>query len=414
MRRQTVVTIVLLLIIGAGFYGYRTYGQRLGLTATKAQQTAPKAQRAAAIPVITAPAIQGEFPVRRRSIGLLESPAVVVIRSRIDSQMTEKHVNDGQLVRKGDLLFTLDDRELLALIARNEAQLAKDEAARDRANADLKRTEELIARNVATRQALEEKTAEAKAAEATIAADKAQLDNDRVRLGYTKITAPITGRIGTIRVTPGNLVSASDTQGLVTITQIRPIRVSFTLPERDLAALRAAARSKKPPTVRVYAAGGTEPLASGELDFVDSSVDTATGTIMAKATFANQDFSLWPGMYVDVEIDLDTRPDTVSVPTVALQTSQKGPFVFVAKPDGTAELRHVETGAIVGERSAIRQGLKAGERVVVEGQLRLADGARIRDTAQQSDGAATPSSPLSDNAARQKSDSPAQQKDAAR
>ena len=356
--------------------------------ARRQSHTAQAPRVAPAVPVTTIVSEAGTFPVRRRSIGLLESPAVVVIRSRIDSQLLEKHVNDGQLVRKGDLLFTLDDRELLATIARNEAQLAKDEAARDRANADLKRTEELLARNVAARQQLDEKVADAKAAEATIAADKAQLDNDRIRLGYTKIMAPITGRIGTIRTTPGNLVSSSDAQGLVTITQIRPIRVSFTLPERDLADLRAARSRKQPPTVRVYAAGDAQPLASGQLDFVDSSVDTATGTIMAKATFANQDFSLWPGQYVDVEVDLDTRPDTVSIPTVALQTSQKGPFVFVVKPDGIAELRMVETGGIVDDRTAIRSGLKPGERVVVEGQLRLADGARVRDVGQQTGSAA--------------------------
>jgi multidrug efflux system membrane fusion protein len=384
MRRQTVILALFIVLIAAGYYGYRNFGDRLGLRteATRSQaSTGPRV--AAAIPVVTVAAEQGAFPVRRRSIGLLESPAVVVIRSRIDSQMLEKHVSDGQLVRKGDLLFTLDDRELLATIARNEAQLAKDEAARDRANADLKRTEELLAKNVAARQQLDEKIADAKAAEATIAADKAQLDNDRIRLGYTKITAPITGRIGTIRVTPGNLVSSSDALGLVTITQIRPIRVSFTLPERDLAALRAARSQKQPPIVRVYSAGDTKPLATGQLDFVDSSVDTATGTIMAKATFANQDFSLWPGMYVDVEVDLDTRPDTVSIPTVALQTSQKGPFVFVVKPDATADMRVVETGGIVDDRTAIREGLKPGERVVVEGQLRLANGARVRDVSQQ-------------------------------
>ncbi len=380
MRRQTVFLVVLLGLVAAGYYGYRNFGDRLGLTSGSSPSHSAQGRRVTpAVPVTTIAAEQGPFPVRRRSIGLLESPAVVVIRSRIESQLLEKHVDDGQLVRKGDLLFTLDDRELLATIARNEAQLAKDEAARDRANADLKRTEELLAKNVAARQQLDEKVAEAKAAEATIAADKAQLDSDRIRLGYTKITAPITGRIGTIRTTPGNLVSSSDAQGLVTITQIRPIRVSFTLPERDLAALRAARRAEQPPTVRVYAAGDLQPLASGQLDFVDSSVDTATGTIMAKATFANQDFSLWPGQYVDVEVDLDTRPDTISIPTVALQTSQKGPFVFVVKPDGTAELRMVETSGIVEDRTAIRSGLEPGERVVVEGQLRLADGAQVRD-----------------------------------
>ncbi len=386
MRRHRANPAVILalsfIVIALGYYGYRSFGDRLGLRSDTRSQAVTGQRVMPVIPVATAAAEEGAFPVRRRSIGLLESPAVVVVRSRIDSQMLEKHVTDGQLVRKGDLLFTLDDRELKATIARNEAQLAKDEAALQRANADLNRTEELLAKNVAARQQLDEKVADAKAAEATVAADKAQLDNDRVRLGYTKITAPITGRIGTIRVTPGNLVSSSDTQGLVTITQIRPIRVSFTLPERDLAALRAAARSKQPPAVRVYAAGNSKPLATGELDFVDSSVDPATGTIMAKATFANQDFSLWPGMYVDVEVDLATRPDTISVPTVALQTSQKGPFVFVVKPDSTAEMRVVETGGIVEDRTAIREGLKAGERVVVEGQLRLANGARVRDTSQ--------------------------------
>jgi multidrug efflux system membrane fusion protein len=171
------------------------------------------------------------------------------------------------------------------------------------------------------------------------------------------------------------------------------------LPERDLSALRAAARRKEPPVVRVYSAGGSKPLATGQLDFVDSSVDTATGTIMAKATFANQDFSLWPGQYVDVEVDLDTRPDTISIPTVALQTSQKGPFVFVVKPDATAELRMVETSGIVEDRTAIREGLKPGERVVVEGQLRLADGARVRDVA-QADAQASQSRPPQNDATR--------------
>ncbi len=382
MRRHILVILSIALLAAGGYAGYRHFAGKAAPASSAggpARQGGSLGGAQAAIPVVSAAAEQGEFPVRRRSIGLLESPAVVTIRSRIDSQMLEKHVNDGQLVRKGDLLFTLDDRELKATIARNEAQLAKDEAARDRANADLTRTQELIARNVAARQQLDEKIADAKAAEATVEADKAQLENDRIRLGYTKITAPITGRIGVIKVTPGNLVSAGATEGLVTITQIRPIRVSFTLPERDLPALRASRRREPPPTVRVFAPNSDKPIASGELNFVDSSVDTATGTIMAKATFANDDFTLWPGMYVDVEVDLDTRQDVVSIPTVALQTGQKGPFVFVVGADGIAELRNVETGGTVADRTAIRSGLKQGERVVVEGQLRLANGARVRD-----------------------------------
>lgn len=374
--RRIIVTGLCVVALAAGFLAVRHLAP--GLLEPARAQTAPNERPQAVIPVATVPVEQGAFPVRRRSIGLLESPAIVVVRSRIDSQMLEKHVNDGQLVRQGELLFTLDDRELKAVIARNEATLAKDEAARDRAKADLQRTQELLSRNVAARQQLDEKIADAKAADATVEADKAQIDNDKIRLGYTRIVAPITGRLGVIRTTPGNLVSAADTAGLVTITQIKPIRVSFTLPERDLAALRAGARRTPPPTVRVYASGSTTPLASGQLNFIDSSVDTTTGTIMAKATFANDDFSLWPGQYVDVEIDLDTRPDVISVPTVALQTSQKGPFVFVVK-DGVAQLRQVETGSVVGDRTAIRTGLQAGDRVVIEGQLRLADGAKVRE-----------------------------------
>jgi multidrug efflux system membrane fusion protein len=371
------LAVPLVLALAAGGAIYLASGPQGGRVLA---QSGPNAARAPAVPVITVPAQVSDFPVRRRSIGLLESPAIVVIRSRIDSQMTEKHVNDGQLVRKGDLLFTLDDREVRATIARDEATLAKNQAALERAAADLKRAEELIAKSAAPRQQLDQATAEFKAAQATIEADRAQLDSDRLQLSYTKITAPITGRLGTIRVTPGNIVSTSDTAGLVTITQIRPIRVSFTLPEQDLPALRAALKRSPSPAVRVYTHGNPKPLASGELNFVDSSVDATTGTILAKATFENRELTLWPGQYVDVEIDLDRRPRTVSVPTVALQTGQRGPFVFVAGDDGTVELRNVETGGIEDDRTAILKGLKAGERVVVEGQLRLANGARVRET----------------------------------
>lgn len=376
MHRRIMPVMLVGLALAAGGGIYHAFGP-----GSRAVAQNGNAARAPAVPVISVSAQESDFPIRRRSIGLLESPAVVVIRSRIDSQMIEKHVNDGQLVRKGDLLFTLDDREIRATIARNEATLAKNQAALERAAADLKRAEELIAKSAAPRQQLDQATAEFKAAQATVEADRAQLQSDQVQLSYTKIAAPITGRLGTIRVTPGNIVSTSDTTGLVTITQIRPIRVSFTLPEGDLPALRAALRRSPSPAVRVYTHDNPKPLASGELNFVDSSVDATTGTIIAKATFENRDLTLWPGQYVDVEIDLDTRPNTVSVPTVALQTGQRGPFVFVVRDDGTAELRNVETGGIEGDRTAVLKGLKAGERVVVEGQLRLANGARVRETA---------------------------------
>jgi multidrug efflux system membrane fusion protein len=347
--------------------------ERAGIGPKKASRSPT---RSGSAPVVTQLAKVEDFPVRRRTIGILESPATVIIRSRIDSQVLEQHVTDGEIVKKDDLLFTLDDREIKATIARDEATIAKDQAALTQAEAALRRTQELISKNVAPQQQLEQATAAYKAALQTVEADEAVLQADRLRLGYAELKAPITGRIGAIRVAPGNLVSASDTAGLVTLTQMQPLRVSFTLPERDLAALREAAQRTPPATVRVYTSGEPEPLSSGTLDFVDSSVDSSSGTIAAKATFPNETYKLWPGQYVDVEIDLATWPNTIAIPTLAIQSGQSGPYVFVAKEDQSVELRKVELAGADGNRTAVASGLHAGERIVVEGQLRLTPGTR--------------------------------------
>jgi membrane fusion protein, multidrug efflux system len=343
--------------------------------AVQPKKSSPSVQRGA-VPVVSQLVTVEDFPIRRRTIGILESPATVIIRSRIDSQVLEQHVTDGDIVKKDDLLFTLDDREIKATIARDEATIAKDQAALTQADAALRRTQELISKNVAPQQQLEQATAAFKAAQQTVEADQAVLQADQLRLGYAELKAPITGRIGAIRVAPGNLVSANDAAGLVTLTQMQPLRVSFTLPERDLAALRAAAQRTPPATVRVYTAADPEPLSSGTLDFVDSSVDSSSGTIAAKATFPNEHYKLWPGQYVDVELDLAVMPNTATVPTLAIQSGQRGPYVFVAKADQSVEMRNVELAGAEGARTAISSGLNAGDRIVVQGQLRLSPGAR--------------------------------------
>jgi multidrug efflux system membrane fusion protein len=340
--------------------------------------------RAAAVPVTTTPAQAEDFAIRRRTIGIMESPATVVVKSRLESQVTEQQVKDGQLVKKGDVLFTLDDRVVKAMIARDEAQLEKDQASADRTQLDLDRYQRLSETNATSRQQLDQATADHKIALAVVEADKAQVRADNLQLGYTKIEAPIGGRLGTVRVSPGNLVSVNDPTGLVTITQVRPIRIAFTLPERDLAALRKAYITKPPAVVRVFEPGASEALATGELDFIDSLVDSTSGTIAAKAKFANEKFELWPGMYVDVEIDLAVRPKTVMIPTVAIQSGQSGPFVFVAKPDKKAEMRKVELVGVEGDRAALASGLSEGDRVIVEGQMRLVDGTSVTETAQPS------------------------------
>lgn len=350
-----------------------------GTGSSGAKQSQKNASRV--IAVITSKAELRDYRIRRRTIGSIESPAVVVIKSRIDSQVLQQNVTDGQLVRKGEVLFVLDDREIQAQIARDQAQLAKNTAALAQAKAELDRKQALVDKNIAPVQQLDEAIAAFKAAEQTVQADQAVLQADRLRLGYARIEAPITGRIGAIRVTPGNLVSTNDAAGLVTITQIRPIRAAFTLSERDLPALRKAFNSKPQAEVRVYSPGETESLQSGTLDFVDSSVDISSGTISAKGRFVNQNFELWPGMFVDIEVDLSVRPNTVMIPAVAIQSGQKGPFVFVAREDQTVEMRVVELVGIDGNMAALVSGVKEGERVIVEGQMRLTSGARIAETA---------------------------------
>ena len=374
MRRSTFVIagIAALSAVVGWHFIFNTSG-------TPASRTKGATAGGPAVPVTTQVAQSGIFAIRRRTIGILESPAVVVVKSRIQSQVLEQHVTDGQLVKKGDVLFTLDDREVRAAIARTEAQLAKDQATAEKTQTDLDRYSQLTTTNAVPRQQLDQATADHKIALASVESDKAQLRSDNLQLNYTKIEAPIGGRLGSVRVTPGNLVSVNDDTGLVTITQIRPIRAAFTLAERDLAALRKAYITKPPAVVRVYTAGTKEPLATGELDFVDSTVDTASGTIAAKAKFANENFQLWPGSYVDVEIDLSVRPNTVMIPTVAIQSGQSGPFVFVAKGDQKAEMRKVEFIGSDGDRTALTAGVNDGERVIVEGQMRLVDGARVTE-----------------------------------
>lgn len=330
-------------------------------------------------PVVTEVIQLEDFPIRRRTIGLLESPAIVVIRSRFDSLVLEQHVVDGQIVHKGDLLFTLDDRELRAVIARDQATLVKDQAALTQTTSALERTQELADKKIASQQTLEQAIAAQKAAQQTVEASQAVLQADELRLGYAKLAAPISGRIGAVRVAPGNLVSVNDATGLVTLTQMQPLRVNFTLPERDLAALRAAEKRTPQASVRIYAPNESEPLAAGNLIFVDTSVDSTSGTIAAKASFANENYKLRPGQYVDVEIDLAERPGTTMVPSVAIQNGQKGPYVFIAKADQTVEIRPVTLAGVEGNRTAIEKGLSAGERIVVQGQLRLTEGKKWQE-----------------------------------
>src|SRR5215211_3817818 len=333
---------------------------------------------AARVAVVTAVAESVDLPITRSSVGWVEPDATVTVRARIDGQVVEQKVRDGEVVKAGDVLFRIDDREVQAQIARDEAMLAKDQATLARTQADVRRVEELLSKGSASRQQFDVVTADSKVAAANVAADQATLQADRIKLDYTVIKAPIAGRVGVVRVTPGNLVRANDTgDGLVTITQLKPLRISFSLPERELDLVRAALARNGAAPVRAYASGATQASATGRLFFVDSAVDTLSGTVTAKAMFDNEVDQLWPGQYVRIEVDLGVRRNVITVPLVAVSPGQGGTFAFVVKADGTVERRKVEIADSRNEIAVIASGIRPGEKVVIEGQARLRDGSPV-------------------------------------
>ncbi|WP_027146527.1 efflux RND transporter periplasmic adaptor subunit [Mesorhizobium sp. WSM3626] len=334
--------------------------------------------------IVSATATTADFPVRRYAIGFVSSPAVVNINARVSSQIVSIDVKDGQMVKAGDLLFSLDDRALKAQLAKDQAALAKDQALLASSNSDLQRAKDLVAKQAGTQQTYDQAVAAQKAAAATVDADKATIDADNVQLGFAAIAAPIAGRLGAVNVAVGDLVTVSNGNSstatpLVTITQMDPLQVNFNLPESNLALLHKALANPQQNAVTLTQSGDPTPIGKGTLDFVDSSVDTASGTIATRASIPNADLSLWPGQYVNVVLDAGIMPQMTSVPTVAVQPSQKGPFVYVVKPDNTVEMRPVQVALTEGQNSAISQGLKSGEKVVTEGQTKLKDGAAVHE-----------------------------------
>jgi multidrug efflux system membrane fusion protein len=391
MRTRSFLVICAVLAVVGGLAAWGRYHRADPVTAEAATQHAAKAEDPVkdqdpvknagtgkpAIAVKVAEVTEGTMPIRRRTIGWVEPIATVAVKSRIDSVITEQRATDGQFVKQGDVLFVLDDREARAAIARDEAAMAQHQAEVERAHSDLERAKTLAAKQAVSKQSLDQAMADARVAEAAVAADKAVLQADKLTLSYTTIVAPISGRLGAVGVTPGNLVSENGDVALVTITQMQPIRVSFTLPDRDIDALRTALAEYPPATVRVFVKGDKTPRAKGALSFIDSSIDSASGTITAKAEFANDNLALWPGQYFDVEVELGVRAQTSIIPSVALQVGQDGLFVFVVTPENTAEIRKVTVAGSNADQSAISSGLAPGERVVVDGQHQLAPGAQV-------------------------------------
>lgn len=326
------------------------------------------------VPVTVATAVQKDVPIQINAIGTVEAITSVAVKSQVNGEITSIRFKEGDDVKKGQLLFTIDPRPAEAELRRAEATLARDEATALNARAEAKRYEALYKEGVAASQQAEQMRTAAEAAEALVAADRAAVLNARVQLEYTNIYSPISGRTGAVTIQLGNVVKANDLP-LVTINQISPIYVSFTIPEQLLPEVKRHMAQRK---LTVMAALPNEPRpAVGTLTFVDNTVDRQTGTIKLKGTFDNTDRRLWPGQYVNATLTLTTQPNAVVVPSQAVQSGQQGHFLFVVNKDMTAESRPVTVSRTLGDQSVIASGVQPGEVVVTDGQLRLTPGAKV-------------------------------------
>jgi multidrug efflux system membrane fusion protein len=322
-------------------------------------------------------------PVQLSAIGTVEAYATVSIKSRVSGELVGVHFKEGQEVQKGDLMFTIDPRPYEVALQEAQAQLLKDKALADKAALDAKRYAELAGKNLVSTDKYEQFRTNAAALNATLEADKASIENVRLQLSFCSIHAPFTGRTGSLMIDAGSQVKANDDHGMVDLVQITPIYVNFSVPQQNLATIRRF-MAAGPLKVIAHIPGDREHPEEGALTFVDNRISSDTGTILIKGTFANTDRRLWPGQFVDVLLNLTQRPEAIVVPSQAIQTGQKGTYVFVIKPDMTVESRPVVVGMTLGEESVIDSGLAAGEQVVTDGQLRLVPGSRVQIRASES------------------------------
>ena len=337
---------------------------------SKAKQPPPRI-----VPVVAEAADRKNVPLQIKAIGNVEAYNTVAVKSQVSGEISQVFFREGQDVKRGALLFRIDPRPFETALRQAESALARDRAQAANAQEDAKRYAGLSGKGYVSVQEYDKARTNASALDAVVQVDEAAVENARLQLEYTAIMSPLDGRTGAILIQKGNVVKANDVP-LVTINQITPIYITFSVPEQDLMNIK---RYQASGDLRVEASipqSGNKPI-TGALTFIDNKVNTTTGTILLKATFPNQDRALWPGLFVDVVLTLTTERDRVIVPTGAVQTGQQGQYVYVIKDDMSAELRVVTPGRVYNEWTVIEKGIAAGEKVVTDGQLRLVPGTRV-------------------------------------
>ena len=337
----------------------------------------PAAKDPGAVPVAVIAATQQNVPVRLQAIGNVEAYTSVAVKSRVDGQILEVHFREGQEVKKGEVLFRIDPRPFEAAFKQAEAQALRDATTRDQAASQERRYQELLEKNFVSKDAYAQYRTNAQTADATANATGAALENAKLNLEYTVIRSPIDGYVGRALLQAGNMVKANDTISLVVINQVKPVYVSFAIPEQKLATVRELMR-KSPLTVDVTVPGGDKPLAAGRIAFLDNAVDQTTGTIKVRAVFDNSDAALWPGQFYTVRVKLYDQENAILIPSRALQTGPNGQFVYLVKPDMTVEIRKVVVDRSEGDIAVLAEGgVAKGDQVVVRGALRLAPGTKV-------------------------------------
>ena len=344
-----------------------------GCSGTKAASGPPPA-----VPVVAATVEQKNVPVQLHAIGTVEAYSTVAVKTQITGQLTGVYFKEGDDVRKGQLIFTLDKRPFEADLNQAQGNLARDQAQAANARLQQKRYEELVKEGVVSKEQYDQMETSAQAADAAVAADKAAVENAKVQLIYCSIYSPINGRTGNLIVHQGNMVKANDTIALVNINQVEPIYVTFTVPQQYLSEVKQYSRAGNLAVQAVIPDDKGGPV-TGKLTFIDNTVDPATGTIKLKGEFANHHRRLWPGLFVDTYLRLKTQDNALVIPSQAVQNGQDGTYVYVIKDDNTVEARPITTSDVQQPgQVVVQKGLTVGERIVTDGQMRLIPGAKVQ------------------------------------
>lgn len=346
-----------------------------------------------ALPVSAGAVQQRDIRVMQPAIGTIQALNTAVVRARVEGELRAIHFTEGQAIQAGQLLAEIDPRSFEVQLAQAEGQLARDQAQLANAQIDFARYRDLAARDSIARQQVDTQEALVKQLAATIRVNQAAVDNARLMLSYTRVTAPISGQVGLRQIDLGNVVRPGDTQGLVTITQTVPISVVFSVPEAALPRLRAGMRATQKPIVEAWDRELRSQLAIGAVSSLDNAIDPATGTIRVKAQFDNRDSALYPNQFVNIRLQLDLLTAAIAVPSTSLQRGASGSFVYRIGEDGVVTVRPVEPLATEGEWTAIRGSLAVGDRVVIDGADRLREGARVEVIQPARGPAASQSSP---------------------